>query len=518
MKRIYTALLVVGVLSFTGIVEVGGAPAVGRVALSTPVAACGLTEAAFCDTFSQPVFNPAGDREGELNARSWGVSRQLGFNNVGQGQYAAAVRSLEMIGSCPAHRVTIETDIVVCHGRLNDVVNDNPDITPANEDQPNDDGTVTSLAMYPKQPFDFAKRTGKVVFDVSDDSGGMHTAWPEFWVTDIPVPDPFAHFSSWQALPQYGFGIRLGAVCIPYDPSVSGSGDSGCGPDCHNNSHTVVTVSSVITVKNYRENDSDAGDSSPFNPATLRVMPYGCVTEPTKPGQLNHFQIDVSEDQIAVYGTNAGRTSPLVHLATIPNADLGFTRGYIWLEDDHYDANKQVDPRLQAIHTFTWGNVGFDGPVLPRDLGFDAPDSGIRVRSYPRLENLGWLSSASAPATITIPRVSGIHMATGALLTFSFIDPDTAPVNLEYSLNGKATHTVEWPFIGTVTNSVRTIGIPTLLSEVRRGTNHVRIWSDQGTLILSNIDLIMKRGGRSGEASTAASDAFVRTSRANQML
>jgi hypothetical protein len=479
-------VLVAGVLFSSG---------VGALARSTPVGACGLAHAAFCDTLSHATFNPAGDREGALNARFWGVSRELGYNNIGQGQYAAAVRSLQVTGSCPARSVTIETDIVVCHRRLDDVVNDNPDITPANFDQPDGNGTVTSLAMYPKQPFDFAGRTGKVVFDVADDSGGMHTAWPEFWLTNIPVPDPFVHFTSWQALPQYGFGIRFGAVCIPYDPSVSGSGDGGCGPDCHNNTQTVVTVSSAITIDNYRENDSDGGDASPFNPGTLHVVPYGCVTEPTKPGQLNHFQIDVSANQIAVYGTNAGRTRPLAHLATILNPDLGITRGYIWLEDDHYDANKQVDPRLQAMHTFTWRNVAFDGPVLPRDLGFDAPDSRTPVRSYPRLENLGWLSSAASPARITVPRVSGIRRAVGGLLTFNFIAPDTAPVNLEYSLNGHPPHTVPWPFLADATGSVRTIGIPIALSEVRRGTNHVRIWSAQDALILSNVDLIMKGAG-----------------------
>ena len=479
-------MLVVALLVVSGVVE-----AAGRV----PTAPCGLAHAAFCDTLSRPTRNPKGDREGALNALDWGVSRELGYNNIGHGQYAAAVRSLQVTGSCPAHLVTIETDIAVCHRRLDDVVNDNPDITPATENQPNGNGTVTSLAMYPKQPFDFAGRTGKVVFDVSDDSGGMHTAWPEFWLTDIPVPDPFVHFSSWQALPQYGFGIRFGAVCIPYDPRVSGSGDGGCGPDCHNNTKTVVTVASAITIDNYRENDSDGGDSSPYNPGTLKVVPYGCVTEPTKPGQLNHFQIDVSANQIDVYGTNAGRKRPLVHLASILNPDIGITRGYIWLEDDHYDANKQVDPRLQGMHTFTWRNVAFDGPILPRDLGFDAPDSRTPVRSYPLLENLGWLSSAASPVTITVPRVSGIHRAVGGVLTFSFIDPDTAPVNLEYSLNGHGTHTVDWPFGGDVTNSVRTIGIPISLSEVRRGTNHVKIFSEQDDLIISNVDLIMKGAG-----------------------
>ena len=145
------------------------------------------------------------------------MSRELGYNNIGQGQYAAGVRRLQMAGSCPSRAVTIETDIAVCHGQLNDVVNDNPEITPANANKENGNGTVTSLAMYPKQPFDFTGRTGKIVFDVSDDSGGMHTAWPELWLSDMP---------------KSGFGIRLGAVCIPYNPKVGGSGDGGCGPQC----------------------------------------------------------------------------------------------------------------------------------------------------------------------------------------------------------------------------------------------------------------------------------------------
>ena len=490
-------LVVVGVLGFNGVLGSGGAPAVGRVATSAPIAACGLTQAAFCDTLSQPTVNPAGDREGDLNAQVWGVSRELAFDNVGQGQYSAAVRSLQVTGSCPPHLVTIETDIVVCNGLLNDVVNDNPDITPANENQENGNGTVTSLAMYPKQPFDFAGRTGKVVFDVSDDSGGMHTAWPEFWLSNIPVPDPFVHLSSWQALPQYGFGIRLGAACIPYNPNVSGSGDAGCGPDCHNNYRSVVTVATAITVNNYQENDSDKGDMSPVNPATLQVVPYGCVVEPTRPGQLNHFQIDVSENRIEVYGTNAGRTRPLVHLATVLNANLGITRGYIWLEDVHYNGNKDIggNEKLQGMHTFTWANVGFDGPVLPRDLGFDAPESLTSPPSYPALENLGWLSSASSPASITIPRVSGLAAATGALLTFNFVNPDTAPVDLQYSLNGGASHTVAWPYRDDVVGSVRTIGIPISLSEVQSGTNTVKIWSAQDVLIISNVDLIMKGAG-----------------------
>ena len=65
--------------------------------------------------------------------------------------------------------------------------------------------------MYPKQPFDFAGRTGTVSFDVSNDTQGTHAAWPEFWITDTPVPAPFNHFNSWLSLPKNGLGIRFAA-------------------------------------------------------------------------------------------------------------------------------------------------------------------------------------------------------------------------------------------------------------------------------------------------------------------
>ena len=50
--------------------------------------------------------------------------------------------------------------------------------------------------MYPKQPFDFAGRTGTIGFDVSNDTHGTHAAWPEVWMSYKPVPAPFNHFDS----------------------------------------------------------------------------------------------------------------------------------------------------------------------------------------------------------------------------------------------------------------------------------------------------------------------------------
>ena len=50
---------------------------------------------------------------------------------------------------------------------------------------------VSTLAIYPKQHFDFAGRTGTVAFDVSNDTSGSHGTWPELWIIDQPVPGPF---------------------------------------------------------------------------------------------------------------------------------------------------------------------------------------------------------------------------------------------------------------------------------------------------------------------------------------
>ena len=449
--------------------------------------------AAFCDTFNAPA--PAGERSGDL-ASVWGVSRTKGGGfNSGQGYNDAWVINDLLQGTCPNQTVSADNDVKICNGQLNEVVNDNPD--PAfQQGVQNDNGDVTALTMYPKQPFDFAGRTGKVVFDVSDDSGGMHSAWPEFWMTDKPVPNPFTHFSSWQSLPQNGFGIRLGAACGP------GQGGN-CAPNCpSNNNVPVVSVDSTVTIKNYVENDPE----NEINTGNVVTNRDNCIKEPTQAGQLNHFEIDVSQNQLDVYGTDAGTTTPLKHLATIPNVSLGFTRGLIWLEDVHYNGSKDLsyldangNHVFQGEHTFTWDNVGFDGPVLPRDLAFEVPDALTTINGVSTMKNLGWYNFGFGnpnTVTVTAPNVSGVTQASAGLLVFNFYNLH-APVNFTYSLNGHPAHAFNWPFQDTVSNSPRTIGIPLAsLGEVVNGNNTITITdNDSGGLFLQNVGLIMVGAG-----------------------
>ena len=138
-------------------------------------------------------------------------------------------------------------DVIVCNGQLREASNDN--VTGGFEA-----GGVTVLAMYPKQPFDFAGRTGTVAFDVSNDTHGTHAAWPEFWVTDLPIPAPFTHFGSW--IGESEEWLR--------DP-VRGRGAAGAIRACPNGNNLNVprwTVDSAVVIRNYVMEDT-AGFGTP---------------------------------------------------------------------------------------------------------------------------------------------------------------------------------------------------------------------------------------------------------------
>jgi hypothetical protein len=359
-----------------------------------------------------------------------------------------------------------ENDVSICNGQL--------------VEGSNDGGEITSLAMYPKQPFDFANRTGTVVFDVSNNSQGNHAAWPEFWMTDKPVPAPFVHNSPGGA--QNGFGIRFAQVCAP------GLG-SQCGKNCPNsNTQPVFSVDSAAVVRNWQVFDTFAGTGD-----GLTVTDLGCATESGGPGVMNHMELRISQNEIDVYATDAGTTGPLKELATITNANLSFTRGLIWLEDVHYNGDKFNTQRTNA---FTWDNVGFDGPTLPRDLAFDVNDSltasGALEDGDPGL-NLGWMiPSDGATLSLSVPNVSSIAQASAGLLTYSFYS--YSQVTLSYSLNNGPWHTIPWPYPDSTAYLQRSVAVPISLSEVQTGTNTIQFKSSAGATI-SNIDLIMVGAG-----------------------
>ncbi len=427
---------------------------------------CGLSNPALCETFDGPAGT--GNRSGQLDGALWGVSHVSGdqnYVNPANG-WGSSVQTV-----CGAsQQVQPPTDVFVCNGQLVEGMDDNQE--------------VQALTMYPKQPFDFAGRTGKVTFDVSNDTQGSHAAWPEFWITDKPGPAPFAHFATLQSLPQNGFGIRFAGFVD----------SSGTANPCPEGSPAYVGVDSAITIANYVENDTDNGGN-------LTIHGFDCVKTSTSPTQLNHYEIDVSQNQIDVFGTDAGTTAPLKHIATILNPHLNFTRGLIWLEDVHYNGDKF---NTQGTHAFTWDNVGFDGPVLPRDLAYDVNDSltssgQTDPNNGKPVINLGWYLTANATKTFTLNNVASPSSGTGALLTLGFWYEATPPFNINYTINGHA-HTLPWPYPDNLAYTPRTIAIPLNLGDLQPGTNTIAI-TPPVNMNIFNVDLILQ--GAAGVGSTA---------------
>ncbi|MDR3385959.1 MAG: hypothetical protein P4L92_02805 [Rudaea sp.] len=434
---------------------------------------CGLANAAFCETFTAAAG--IGNRSGDLNGTLWGVSRQIGATNFGQSQYYDASPSTmqrcgEDVVVQPPH------DVAICNGQAVESVDDQHG--------------VTSLAMYPKQPFDIAGRTGTVTFDVSDDSHGNHRAWPEFWYTDQPVPAPFTHFSSLQSVPRNGFGVRFAAYCPP--------NEAGCGvrficPD-EPADVGVITVDSAVVVNNYVSDDS----FTDVNVGTISVTAVDCVKASSGPGDMNRFQLQVSQNEIDVYGTDAGTTTPLKKIAVINNMALTLTRGLIWLEDVHYNGDK--DGPDQGTHTFTWDNVGFDGPVLARDLAFDVLDDLAPISGYPGLLNLGWgtFPTDATPLALTVENVYNVDHAAGALLTFNYFTYN--PVTVSYRVNDGAWQNLPWPFGACYTQNdfvlcgAKTVAVPVSLSDVQTGTNTIQFMSTDA-MAIANVDLVLQGAG-----------------------
>jgi hypothetical protein len=424
------------------------------------VGPCALNQPAFCDSFDAPAGT--GNRSGQLNGTVWGVSRAIGGGaNFGQLQYNAwGLTQLETCNGTTT--VKPEDDVIICNGQLREAVNDLQD--------------VTTLALYPKQPFDFAGRTGVITFDVSNDTLGPHTQWPELWISDQPVPTPFTFDGGWLAAPRHGFGLRFSAATTPYQ-------GANIAAACPNDQYERWSVASGVAVRNYVIDDQDMGGA-------FRVEMVGCVIRASGPGHFNHVEVRVSASQIDVYATDADTTAPLKHIAVVRNANLSFTRGLVWIEDVHYNAGKFGG---QTQHTFSWDNVGFDGPVLARDLAFDAADALVPTPSYPERINLGRDSRMGSGASVSVPNVSGMSRASSALLTFNFYHY-TPPKSLTYVVNGR-THSVAWPFPDRQGYTWRTLAVPVPLSEIVAGTNSVNVFAPDQELVVANVDLVLVAAG-----------------------
>jgi hypothetical protein len=447
--------------------------------------ACGMVlgTAIFCDTFD--TKNPGiASRTGDLDPAVWGVSRGKGEMNLG-GFYNATPATMLVGCDGTSTQVRPPNDVVICNGQLREAVNDNPTGI-------FDEGEVAMMAMYPKQPFDFAGRTGTVSFDVSDDTTGSHGAWPEFWMTDTPVPTPFAHFASWLSFPANGFGVRFEGGGAP--------GQFGGCPTVQN--YARWTVGSAIIIRNYVNEDRDGSGNLVYGVNTgLNLQILDCVKKPdANSGVLNHVELRISPTQIDVYATDAGviaTAATLKHIAVITTgAPLTLTRGLIWIEDAHYNADKTFSapsPLSQRQHTFVWDNVAFDGPFTYRDFSYDALDNTVAVNNCALTDitcvvNLGKVSAANQSASWDVLNIPANPTPAVVRVLFNLYH-QSLPTVVNVTVNGHA-HTIPWPFPDTIVQSGRTFQTVIPVTDLVAGTNVVTIGADQ-YIVTSNVDIVL---------------------------
>jgi len=436
--------------------------------------------ATFCETFDNKNPGIPG-RTGDLDPNVWGVSRAMGSGvNLGQGMYGTWAASTQLQTCGGTTTVSSPSDIMICNGQLHEASNDNPSGV-------FDAGDVTVLAMYPKQPFDFAGRTGTASFDVSNDTHGTHSAWPEFWMADLPVPAPLEHLGSWTALPQHGFGVRFGAQVGP--------GQWGLCPNGNNLNSSRWTVDSGIVVRNYVMEDVDyqGVDYGTASNPSLKLNILDCVTAPPDgSGIMNHIEVRVSQNEIDIYATDAGvAASPttLRKIASLTNANLSFTRGLVWLEDVHYNADKGTAPS-QRMHTFIWDNLAFDGTFTYRDFSYDALDSNQTIGNYPYLVNLGKFSAANQTASWNVLNIPANPQPSAVRVLFNFSsEANPVPSVLNVVVNGHA-HSTPWPYPDTSSNTWRTFAVTIPVTDLVSGTNVVQLGSNQ-PMVSSNVNIVL---------------------------
>lgn len=402
-----------------------------------PASGCGFVAPAYCATFDAPAANRdyVNTRTGDLNPIEWGVSRTNVGNNFGEQKYNSWNKA-EVTGCGPTTATQPPNDVRICNGKLYEAV---------------DDGTGQSiLAMYPRQPIEWSDTSvgnpRTIVFDVSADSEGNHAAWPEFWITDKPVPAPGAAASSQSPFARNSWGFLINGGC----------------------SGNFTGIGGVIVTRDYVQEDV------PFTQG-------GCIITRGSENALNKFKIELTPTTFKIFGTDAGGTS--YKLLASGNVAMPLTRGVPWLEDVHYNAGKF---NTQGTHTFVWDNLGWDGTRPYRDLTFDVQDA-FQPNSDPDALNLGYRVD-DTPRALTAKGVYWDKTPTAAYVLFNlYVAGITFP---DVRINGGPWHTQSWPYPDQNTNAVHTFAFPIPFSEVHAGDNVVEFRSQPGTsVVVMNVNV-----------------------------
>lgn len=433
---------------------------------------CGLPAAAFCDTFDAPAGVQG--RAGELDARHWSASRaRHGLPSADGMAIAMGAATIPSCRTGVAGTILLPQDALVCE--------------PSSSIHSRHLLVAAGMQNYGqhsfrvRQPFDFAGRTGRIVFDAEAHVSNALVGWISVELLEDPIGAPsFDHLGNWEGglIPRNGVEVQLtnNSLSTPSQPSIG--------------------VGFIELFDDYR--------ATTHEPATL-------TTIATAPGRLNRFELRVSSSRIEVWGTPASPDgtsfAPAVLMHGV-DVKLPFTRGYVSITTHNHASQKYgaLDAWIAR-----WDNVGFDGPVVGQWREVEVPDSLTRppAEAGSPLVDVGYrIADASAgPAQTLTLRDVDLRDAVSARLSFTawyltFTGDPVSTYTLRYRLNGRAwrEHALSAEEVAILTSGANgglvahLIDVP--LSELRAGDNTLEFVTTHAPQsyppVFANIDLILK--------------------------
>jgi hypothetical protein len=400
-----------------------GASAGGSFSMGGP--GCGLDAAAFCETFDAP--STVRGRAGDLDPTKWSASRGNAQLPTGNGVVIAAGPAT--VPACRAGlpaQVYPSDDTIICDP-TDSIASKHLLVAVGSQNYGQNSYRI-------RQPFDFAGRTGKIVFDAEAFLFNSLIGWISVEVTEDPTPIPGFAIGSKGQTNDDGTAVPRNAFEIQFEDWCAGSMTP----------HFALRLIDVL--QNYQD--------TLFTP----MMPT-CIT--SGQGKLNHFEIRVSQQRIEVYASPV--SSDGVHFDPVQllygaDVNLPFSRGYVQITTHNHASLKYSGPgsgfgamtKLDAWLA-RWDNVGFDGPVVKNWREYEIPDSLVPgmhawnimgpVMSY------GYVvaDTADGPKNtfhfkgVKLDGVTGARLAMGNWYNVGGGDP-LAPMKLQYRLNGHAWH------------------------------------------------------------------------------
>ncbi|MBX3605917.1 MAG: hypothetical protein KF788_11615 [Piscinibacter sp.] len=434
---------------------------------------CGLPSAAFCDTFDVPAS--VRGRAGELDATRWsGSHAKHGLPSADGMAFAMGAATLPSCRAGMPPTILLPQDALICDPTAS--IRSRHLLVAAGMQN------YGQHSYRIRQPFDFAGRTGRIVFDAEAHVQGPLVGWISVEVLEDPIGAPsFDHLGNWEGglIPRNGFEVQFtnNALSTPAAPSIG--------------------VGFIELFDDYRATTSE--------PSVL-------TTIATARDHLNRFELRVSKTRIEVYGAPASsdgtRFGPPVLMHGV-DVNLPFTRGYVSVTTHNHASDKYAG--LDAW-TARWDNIGFDGPVIGQWREYEVPDSLTRPspgNGSAALVDVGYriADASSGPAqTLTLKNVDPGD-AVSARLSFTawYLTTTGDPVatyTLRYRLNGKTwrEHALSADEVAILTSGVNgglvahLIDIP--LGDLVPGDNTLEFVTTHAPQsyppVFANIDLVLK--------------------------